>query len=114
MSTKEEPGPFDGLERAEPDEPVFTLRAHDAFAAPLVHEWVRLRREWIIRADLSPEKEELELIQCREAEEIAWRMVDWRNGTTAKPPEAEAPKPPRTAGIPPAPRSWPPSNAMTP
>lgn len=96
MSTKEQPGPFDGLERAAPDEPVFTLRAHDALAAPLVHEWVHRRRQAIIHADppLSPEKEELELIQCREAEEIAFAMVDYRNGATAAPVEEEKPKTP--------------------
>lgn len=81
MSTKEEPGPFDGMARAEPDEPVFTLRAHDALAPGLVHEWVRQRREVIGRADYPEEKRELELIQCREAEEIAWSMADWRNGS---------------------------------
>lgn len=45
MSTKMEPGPFDGMAKAAPDEPVFTLRAHDPLAPGLVHEWVRLRRE---------------------------------------------------------------------
>jgi hypothetical protein len=100
VSTKEQPGPFDGLERAAPDEPVFTLRAHDALAAPLVHEWVSRRRQAIIHADppLSPEKEELELIQCREAEEIAFAMVDYRTGATAAPVAAEAPKTPLYSG----------------
>lgn len=84
-STKAQPGAFDGMERAAPDEPVFTLRAHDALAAPLVHLWVKQRREAIIAADLSPEKEQLELIQCREAEEVAFAMTDWRNGTQASP-----------------------------
>lgn len=93
MSTKEQPGAFDGMERAEPDEPVFTLRAHDALAAPLVHEWVRRRREAINTADLPDDKRELELIQCREAEEIAWRMVDWRAGVSDAPAEAPTAKP---------------------
>lgn len=90
MSTKTEPGPFDGLERAQPDEPVFTLRAHDVLAAPLVHEWVRRRREAIIKGDLPPEKEELELIQCREAEEVAFAMVDWRKGVESVKTDPEA------------------------
>ena len=96
MSTKEQPGPFDGLERAEPDEPVFTLRAHDVLAPRLVMDWVLLRREALNCADIPDEKRELELIQCREAEEIAWAMRDWREGTRAAevPVEdkAEAPK----------------------
>lgn len=91
MSTKEEPGPFDGLERAEPNEPVFTLRAHDVLATPLVHEWVSRRRQAILHSDLPPEKEELELIQCREAEEIAFAMVDYRNGAAAAPMVEEKP-----------------------
>lgn len=86
MSTKEEPGPFDGLERAEPDEPIFTLRAKDPHAAPLVHQWVRERREWMLTADLSDEKRELELTQIREAEEIAWEMEEWRSGFEAHQP----------------------------
>ncbi len=77
MSTKDNPGPFDGLERAEP---VFTLRAHDPLAAPLVHEWVTRRREKLNDLNLAPEKQRLELIQCAEAEEIAWRMEAWRKG----------------------------------
>lgn len=89
-STKSEPGAFDGMERAAPDEPVFTLRAHDPLAAALVHEWVRQRREAINGADLPEAKRELELIQCREAEEIAWSMEDWRKGVVAA--EANAPK----------------------
>lgn len=91
MSTKEEPGPFDGLERAEPNEPVFTLRAHDVLAAPLVHEWVNRRRQAILHGDLPPEKEELELIQCREAEDVAFAMVDWRNGAAPAPVAEDKP-----------------------
>lgn len=88
MSTKQEPGPFDGMARARPDEPVFTLRAHDPLAAALVHQWVAQRRAAIRLADLSPEKEELELLQCREAEELAWSMEAWRKGEIGKLAEA--------------------------
>lgn len=84
MSTKTEPGAFDGMERAEPDEPVFTLRAHDDLAAGLVMEWVRMRRAAVMASNLPPEKEELELVQCREAEEVAWSMREWRAGASAK------------------------------
>ena len=93
MSTKDEPGAFDGMERAEPGEPVFTIRAHDMLAAPLVHEWVHRRRTAILAGDLPPEKEELELIQCREAEEIAFAMVDWRTGTKPMAVAEESAKP---------------------
>lgn len=102
MSTKTEPGPFDGMARAEPDEPVFTLRAHDPLAPGLVHEWVRLRREEIGRAHAAGEindvKRELELIQCREAEEIAWSMKDWRTGMAPIVVEEKAEKPAAYSG----------------
>lgn len=80
MSTKQEPGPFDGFERAAPNEPIFTLAAHDVLAAPLVREWVDRRRKAILAADLPDEKERLELIQCREAEDIADAMIEWVKG----------------------------------
>lgn len=88
MSTKMEPGPFDGMARAEPDEPVFTLRAHDPLASILVHEWVDRRRKAIreafTRGEMSEAKRELELIQCKEAEELAWSMDAWRKGELAE------------------------------
>lgn len=96
-STKAEPGPFDGMERAAPDEPVFTLRAKDVLAPDLIHTWVRQRREAIARADLHEEKRTLELIQAREAEALAWAMVDWRNGQNEVPP-VEVAQPQRYSG----------------
>lgn len=100
MSTKTEPGPFDGMARAEPDEPVFTLRAHDPLAPGLVHEWVDRRRKVIreafAREEITEAKRELELLQCREAEELAWSMDAWRKGEIAQIAEAleaEAAKP---------------------
>lgn len=88
MSTKTEPGPFDGMARAEPDEPVFTLRAHDPLAPGLVHEWVDRRRKAIREAfgreEITEAKRELELLQCREAEELAWSMDAWRKGELAE------------------------------
>lgn len=92
MSTKTEPGPFDGMARAEPDEPVFTLRAHDPLAPGLVHEWVDRRRKVIreafAREEITEAKRELELLQCSEAEELAWSMEAWRKGEIGKLAEA--------------------------
>ena len=45
MSTKDEPGPLDGLLTAKPGEPIFTLQGGDPLAAPLVREWARQARE---------------------------------------------------------------------
>lgn len=87
MSTKEQPGPFDGMVKAAPDEPVFTLRAHDPIAPDRIHDWVELKRKSIRKAhadgEISDAKRKLELIQCKEAEEIAWQMVSWRKGEHA-------------------------------
>ena len=102
MSTKTEPGPFDGMARAEPDEPVFTLRAHDPLAPGLVHEWVDRRRKAIreafAREEITEAKRELELLQCREAEEIAWSMKDWRTGMAPIVAEEKAEKPAAYSG----------------
>lgn len=77
VSTKENPGAFDGMERAAPNEPIFTLRAHDPLAADLVHEWVSRKRTMINHSNMTDEKRKIELVQCREAEEIAWAMSSW-------------------------------------
>lgn len=89
VSTKESPGAFDGMERAQPGEPVFTLRAHDPLAAALVHEWVSRKRDLILKSDLTEEKRKIELIQCREAEEIAFAMRDWHDGLSPSPVEPD-------------------------
>lgn len=83
VSTKDSPGAFDGMVRAEPDEPVFTLRAHDLLASGLVAEWAARKRKLILTdTKMSEEKRRIELIQCREADEIAFAMSDWRAGVT--------------------------------
>lgn len=93
MSTKEEPGPFDGLERAAPGEPVFPLRAKDPLAARLVRVWAWQRRRAVVRdRSLDDDKRTIELVQCREAEAVADAMDDWRNGVVAA-AEPEKPAP---------------------
>jgi hypothetical protein len=81
MSTKEEPGPFDGLEAAEPGEPVFTLRAHDPLAARGVRLWCWMKRKIVLRdRSLTDEERAGKLIKIREAEKIAENMEEWRTG----------------------------------
>lgn len=88
-SRKGSPGPFDGLERAQPGEPVFTLRAHDKLAPRLVKVWVWLKRRLIRKAfaegEINKEKRDLELVQCREAEDIAFEMDEWQARDQAEP-----------------------------
>ena len=43
MGTKNNPGPFDCYAKADPDEPIFVLRAKDPLAPILVRLWVELR-----------------------------------------------------------------------
>lgn len=89
MSTKEIPGPFDALEKALPDEPMFPLLAHDPCAPATITEWCRLRRNRALRLwggdDANAADRELlaaELAQCANAEVIALEMGDWRTGHT--------------------------------
>lgn len=79
ISTKEHPSPYDGLEKAQPDEPLFTLLARDPDAAPLVLEWAERRRSRARWID-DPADRRAELQQCNEAEEVAWAMQRWRKG----------------------------------
>lgn len=39
MGTKNEPGAYDCYAKADDNEPIFTLRAHDPFAWLVVQEW---------------------------------------------------------------------------
>ena len=94
-NTKASPGYFDGLQRAEEDEPVFPLRAHDVLSDGLVSEWVDRKRSMILRAfdagEIDEAKKALELAQCRDAETIAMDMIAWRKGHAEAEPE-EKPK----------------------
>lgn len=95
-STKEHPGPFDGLEHAAPDEPVFTLRAGDHLSDQTVHYWVGLRRQHI---PTDEKRRDGYLVQTREAEEIAWAMADWRKGQTKAPIPVEVVQPQRSSRL---------------
>jgi hypothetical protein len=99
IPTKEEPGPFDGMENAKPGEPVFTLQGGDPLAAPLVQLWADCARvrAGVGSADcLAPDfaklagvatrekagrhkQEELKL-RATEAESIGWEMDAYRKG----------------------------------
>lgn len=87
ISTGEAPGPFDGLESAKPDEPVFTLQGGDPLASGLVKQWAHERRAetarkltavGITEAEVEALKEDLR--RCSQAEEIAWAMDEYRRG----------------------------------
>ena len=100
IPTKEEPGPFDGMENAKPGEPVFTLQGGDPLAAPLVQLWADAARKragvgagnsTVLAGDLTKliraaceqvgdhKREEL-LLRATEAEAISWEMDAYRKG----------------------------------
>lgn len=94
ISTGAKPGPFDGLESAKPDEPVFTLQGGDPLAPGLVLEWVKQRRTNAVKRQsdaiesgdqrsLADAEEDLE--RCTAAEQIAWAMKDYARGETVQP-----------------------------
>lgn len=99
MSTKETPGPFDGLERAKPDEPVFTLQGGDPLGARLVRIWVWASRKTVLRNKaLTDEERAGKLIKIREAEVIAEDMEEYRSGHVHAAAEPETPKEERYSG----------------
>jgi len=83
VNTKTAPGAFDQLAEAKaaPDEPMFRLWGRDPLAELLVLDWAeRRRRAARENPALDRESLRLELIQCSEAEEIAWEMRRFRLG----------------------------------
>lgn len=67
MGTKLKPGLYDCLAKAEPDEPVFVLRAKDPTAAALVWMWAAVAE---IQGVHEPEK-------VREARQLMVDMTEW-------------------------------------
>ena len=70
MGTKDKPGKYDCYLRAEPDEPLFVLRAKDPAAPAAVRAWIAERQK---RVDKPGEAERL-----AEAETCALAMETWR------------------------------------
>lgn len=74
--TKNNPSIYNCYERAEADEPVFTLLGRDPTAAVLVRIWTILRRVSIASRSLNPSSQN-DLDQIVEAEAIADAMEKW-------------------------------------
>lgn len=88
-NTLERPGEFDALEKARPDELIFPLLERDPCAPPTIHHWVALRREKA-REITDPDKLKAELMQCTEAEFIAFEMASRQRGGQAEAVETRA------------------------
>ena len=70
MGTKNNPGAYDCYAAADPDEPIFVLRANDPAAPFLVRTWVML---WeLLDIHINPDK-------IAEAKKCAKDMDDWRS-----------------------------------
>lgn len=86
MSSIDQPGAYDALEKAAPGEPMFPLLGRDPDAPSTITEWCRLRRNRAFKlyghSKRSRDKKllEAELAQCANAERIAEEMTDWRAG----------------------------------
>ncbi len=92
ISTKEHPSPYDGMEKASADEPVFTLIGRDPDGPATVRFWSDTRRKRISSAmididDPVPEEWKDDLRRCTEADVVADDMERWRRGL---PPEVAA------------------------
>ena len=88
-SSLADPGPYDAIEKARPDEPIFALLGRDFAAPAAITEWARIRRNRAIKlyegSRKSRDKELLaaELKQCAEAEAVALTMEEWRKEEAA-------------------------------
>jgi hypothetical protein len=74
MGTLRNPGAFDCLARALPEEPLFVLLARDASAPGMVLQWAFEREREIMRGDRPAEDGAMVL----EARRCAQQMADWR------------------------------------
>lgn len=87
-NTKARPGEFDALEKARPDELIFTLLERDPCAPPTIAHWCELRRQRA-REIKDDDKRKDELRQITEAEFIGFAMLDRQKART-KGDEVEA------------------------
>lgn len=83
-NTKARPGEFDALEKARPDELIFTLLERDPDAPPAILFWVQRRRDRARAEIKDKDKLKAELMQCTEAEFIAMEMESRQRGGEAE------------------------------
>lgn len=74
MGTKRNPGKFDCMAKALPDEPTFTLLARDAAAPEIVDLWATIRETMIENGDKPP----FDVALISEARQCARDMIVWR------------------------------------
>jgi hypothetical protein len=89
-NTLARPGEFDALEKARPDELIFPLLERDPDAPPSIHFWVDRRRRRARAEIADPDALKAELMQCTEAEFIAFEMERRQKGEDAEAMPARA------------------------
>ena len=89
VSTGAQPGTFDAMETAKPDEPVFTLQGGDPFAPATVLHWVGLARAAGVAEMQEGESTKL-LVKATTAEQVAWAMRDYQRGHVEPPAPEKA------------------------
>jgi hypothetical protein len=92
MGTKTNPGKYDCIAKAEPDEPMFTLLARDPVAAHLVSIWAKLRVQdyeaarrvfddlmvkHFRRSQTSDNRSEVDMDKAQEAIGCVMDMFEW-------------------------------------
>lgn len=87
MATKLNPGEFDCLKNALPDEPYFMLLARDLIAPETVRTWGRLR--YARGLNRLSDKQIVEANQCADAME-QWNVTNWPHRRAESLVQAEA------------------------
>ena len=101
MAAKTSPGEFDCYGKAEPDEPLFTLRAKDPLAPVLVRLWVELRATTRPIDEIADEAQQTRERRKRaEAESCAKQMEIWYEDHLQRMNEEASTAP--SAAVPPA------------
>lgn len=90
MGTKNQPGIYDCLAKAEDDEPYFVLLGRDSSAPALITAWVNQRRHKI-RVGLVPNTP-AEHAQIAEAGELAKAMLEFQAKRKAAQQAAQQPR----------------------
>ena len=94
MGTKNNPGKYDCYRKADPDEPIFTLRGKDVSAPYLVQMWAAVRQGDFVKVldileEMGADPRIRALVgQCEkfeECDEVAAAMREWRRRLDAEP-----------------------------
>jgi hypothetical protein len=84
INTRDNPGEFDALISLREGEQYFALVGRDRLAPPLIIKWAEQNRARALadfnRSAIDEEERERELRKSAQAEEIAWSMVEWKDG----------------------------------